>query len=297
MRNLLPKRTKNPSAPAPLVIAHRGASAVAPENTLAAFKLALAMGADGVEFDVNLSADGVPVVIHDRRLSRTTSGAGWVSAFPVTELQRLDAGKWFERRLALRPRARRRVGQALSQYSEPNLSRNTARIDFSSERVPTLEEVFALLAPAKLKRLYVELKGEVATKSGMLAATLELVRRHRLERAVTLLSFDHQIIARAKAIAPDIRAAVTVPASRNALASSRAIIRAVETATADEAALHFGLVTRRLVATLRERGIAVSVWTANNRVLMRRLVACGVDAIMTNFPDRLHQVLGAAASD
>ena len=255
------------------------------------------MGADGIEFDVNLSSDGVPIVIHDRRLSRTTSGAGWVSDFSVEELQRLEAGNWFARRLALRPRARRRVGQALSQYGEPNQLRNAVQIDFSSERVPTLAEVFALLAPAKVKRLYVELKGDVATKSKMLAATLELARRHQLERAVTLLSFDHQIIARAKAIAPDIRAAVTVPASRNALASSRAIIRAVEAASADEAALHFGLVTRRLVATLHERGITVSVWTANNRVLMRRLIACGVDAIMTNFPDRLHQVLGASASD
>src|SRR5262245_45381396 len=82
----------------PLVIAHRGASALAPENTLAAVNLALALGADGVEFDVQLASDGRPVVIHDLRLDRTTSGAGPVTALPSVELSNLDAGSWFDRR-------------------------------------------------------------------------------------------------------------------------------------------------------------------------------------------------------
>jgi len=78
-----------------LILAHRGASAEAPENTLAAFNLALQQGADGVELDVRLSADGVPVVIHDVRLERTTNGAGRVDALGARELRRLDAGSWF----------------------------------------------------------------------------------------------------------------------------------------------------------------------------------------------------------
>ena len=90
----------SPAAKLPLVIAHRGASGLAPENTIAAFQLALAMGAEGIELDIHLSADGHPVVIHDTRINRTTSGIGRVQHFTVTELQKFDAGSWFARRLA-----------------------------------------------------------------------------------------------------------------------------------------------------------------------------------------------------
>src|SRR5690242_19691865 len=96
-----------------LVIAHRGASAVAPENTLVAFKLALALGADGVEMDVHLTADGQPVVIHDARVNRTTDGSGAVSKLTADQIRKLDAGSWFDRRVALRPRTRRRVARAV----------------------------------------------------------------------------------------------------------------------------------------------------------------------------------------
>src|SRR3954467_15312085 len=90
----------------PLVIAHRGASGLAPENTMAAFRLAVALGADGFELDVQLSADGQPVVIHDARLNRTTDHTGAVAALTAAELATSDAGSWFARRLARRPRTR-----------------------------------------------------------------------------------------------------------------------------------------------------------------------------------------------
>src|SRR5436190_20563712 len=91
-----------PDVRKPLVIAHRGASGFAPENTLAAFKFALALGADGVELDVQLSADGHPVVIHDSRVNRTTNGTGAVSRLTLDQLQSLDAGSWFDRRVSRR---------------------------------------------------------------------------------------------------------------------------------------------------------------------------------------------------
>src|ERR1051325_870011 len=90
----------------PLVIAHRGASAFAPENTLAAFRLAVALGADGIELDTQLSSDGQAVVIHDLRVNRTTDRTGLVENFTAAELQQLDAGGWYERRLMKRPRLR-----------------------------------------------------------------------------------------------------------------------------------------------------------------------------------------------
>ncbi|HEY7547107.1 MAG TPA: glycerophosphodiester phosphodiesterase family protein, partial [Blastocatellia bacterium] len=94
-----------------LVIAHRGASGLAPENTLAAFQLAIELGAEGIEFDVQMSADGQPVVIHDARVNRTTNDIGPVAHFTASELARLDAGEWFQKRLKRRPRTRALVNR------------------------------------------------------------------------------------------------------------------------------------------------------------------------------------------
>ena len=262
----------------PLVIGHRGASGLAPENTLAAFRLATRLGADGVELDVHLSAEGVPIVIHDKRVNRTTNSRGAVSRCTVQELQSLDAGTWFERRLARRPRTRM-------------MTRRLTGSSFAGEPLPTLEDALTFFESAVFERIYVELKGNVASRELLLDRVLSLVRRSRLHRSVTLLSFDHAIIRRAKESDGGLRTAATFAASGRRLVSTRSIIRAAEDARVDEVALHFGLVTRRRVDALHERGIAVSVWTVNSKLAMRRVTACGVDSIMTNFPNRLREVL------
>ena len=274
----------------PLVIAHRGASGLAPENTLAAFRLALALGADGVELDVQLSADGEPVVIHDARVNRTTDRTGAVASLTAAELAACDAGSWFARRLARRPRIRAMAN------SVANLTK-AGGLPFAGESVPALRDVLRLAASAKARRVYVEVKGGRGRDSQpLLDAVLALVREHRMERAVTLLSFDHQAVKRAKAEAPRLRTAATFGLPGRGHLTARAIIRAVEGAGADEAALHYGLATRRTVAALHERGISVVVWTANSKLIMRRLLAVGVDAIMTNYPNRLADVLASSAA-
>jgi glycerophosphoryl diester phosphodiesterase len=153
--------------------AHRGASAEAPENTLAAFRRALAVGADGIELDVHLSADGVPVVIHDETLERTTDGAGPVSAQSLAGLASLDAGGWFAP-------------------------------EFSGEGVPTLAEVLRLLA-GRL-RLNLEVKD---ARAGW--AVLDLLR-HFPQTDAVLSSFDHSLLARLRRIAPDLPLAMLVAA-------------------------------------------------------------------------------------
>lgn len=263
----------------PLIIAHRGASGLAPENTMAAFRLALALGADGVELDVQLSADSQPVVIHDARLDRTTTGRGPVSSLTAAEIAQLDAGSWFKARLALRPRARAMVERAWK-----------GQLDFAKERVPTLQMVLEELAPRA--RIYIELKGTRSNRTELLSSTIEAVRRCRAESSVTLLSFDHAIIGESKRLAPELRAAILFPGVTGRLPTVRSMLRAAEMARADEVALHFGLITRRAVAALRGAGLSVSSWTANRPALMRRLASCGVDAIMTDFPDRLARALG-----
>ncbi|MEZ4593018.1 MAG: glycerophosphodiester phosphodiesterase family protein [Chloroflexota bacterium] len=134
----------------PFLIGHRGASADAPENTLVAFALAQAHGAEGIEFDVQLSADGRPVVIHDGKLNRTTNGHGSVQDFTVAELQKLDAGQ--------------------------------------GERIPTLDEVFESFGPHFLYN--VELKTAVLRDNGLAAAVADRIQSHNLAQQTIVSSFN-----------------------------------------------------------------------------------------------------------
>jgi glycerophosphoryl diester phosphodiesterase len=135
------------------VWAHRGASALAPENTLAAFRAAEAGGADGLELDVQLSRDGVPVVLHDATVDRTSDGRGAVAELTLTELRRLDVGTWFAPA-------------------------------FAGERLPTLEEVLAW--GGRRLRFNIEIKDAAAGQ-----AVLQQVRCHP-RTAVLVSSFDHE---------------------------------------------------------------------------------------------------------
>jgi len=151
-----------------MAIAHRGASSYAPENTLAAYDLALQMGAQHIELDVHLSHDGYVVVIHDDTLDRTTDGTGPVCARSLDELRQLDAGSWF--------------GQA-----------------YTGARIPTLDEVFD--GYGGRAHLHIEIKGRTP---GLVPATVGLVRSHRLERAITITSFHLAALEETRACAPEL---------------------------------------------------------------------------------------------
>ncbi|MCD4688775.1 MAG: hypothetical protein K8R55_05510 [Desulfuromonadaceae bacterium] len=143
--------------------AHRGASALAPENTLAAFRMAEAAGADGLELDVQLSGDGVPVVLHDETLDRTSDGQGPVAKIPLGELKRLDAGSWF----------------------------STA---FTGETIPTLQEV--LCWGGSRLRFNVEIKDSTAAQ-----AVLDLSRCYQ-QASIVVSSFDHDLLCKLRCSAP-----------------------------------------------------------------------------------------------
>ena len=138
------------SAQRPLIIGHRGASAAAPENTLAAFALAQAQGADGIELDVQLSADGWPVVMHDSKLERTTNGQGRVQQLSLAQLQELDAGQ--------------------------------------GQTIPTLDEVFETLGPNFLYN--VELKTAAFRDDGLATAVADRIQAHHVERQTVVSSFN-----------------------------------------------------------------------------------------------------------
>jgi glycerophosphoryl diester phosphodiesterase len=153
----------------PFVLGHRGASHAAPQNTLAAFRKAADVGADGIELDVHLSRDGVPVVIHNNTVDATTDGHGLVREMTLTQLKALDAGAHFD-------------------------------AAFEGERIPTLEEVLAEVGAQLLTNI--ELKaGQTAA---LVSAVVDLVRRMGMANRVWFSSFKPYALYRVRALAPDI---------------------------------------------------------------------------------------------
>lgn len=171
-----------------MVIGHRGASAVAPENTMAAFQTALDMGADGVELDCQLTKDGHLVVIHDPTLKRTTGCDGLVKDYTLSQLRHLDAGAWFNPR-------------------------------FAGKRIPTLEDVLALARDRLL--VNVEIKNLPYRYAGIEARLLAAIRQNAfpLDRLI-VSSFDHESLIRIQAMEPRVTVAalfVHYPGSLNGL--------------------------------------------------------------------------------
>jgi glycerophosphoryl diester phosphodiesterase len=263
-----------PAAPSPesvrrpLIIGHRGAAAVAPENTLASFARAYADGAQGIEFDVRLARDGVPVVIHDATLRRTAARAEAVASLTSAELSELDAGSWFNQRFP-----------------------HHAHSEYARAFVPTLTDVLALTAPLG-GTLYVELKCEPDEPAALAARTVEVLRAHGATHNLVVESFAHAAIAEVKRLAPTLRTAALFERrlTRPHL-SARAIIAQARACGADEVALHHTLATARTVAAAQRAGLPVVVWTVDDPTRLPRLVALGVRAVITNDPARMSAAL------
>lgn len=250
------------------VHAHRGGAGLAPENTLAAFRNALALGVDVLEMDLHVSADGEIVVIHDPTLERTTNGRGFVQATPLAELQRLDSGAWFSAR-------------------------------FAGERIPTLREVLGMVRVAGDSRVRLNLETKYDTRGPAPPAEFEarvvqvLREAGWLGRAI-IQSFHYASLARVKALEPTLpTAALRLPA--NPAPDPVAVVRA---ARADIYSPNFQVITRETIEALHQAGIPVVLWTVNDPAAMERLLDAGVgtlrgDGIITDYPDRLTQLLRA----
>ena len=255
-----------------LIIGHRGAAAVAPENTLVSFARAFTDGADGVEFDVQLSGDGVPVVIHDDTPKRTAlpppGNIRWarVAAFTAAKLTRIDVGSRFN---LLYP--------ALAHES------------FAGATIPTLEQVFDA-CPRGL--LYVELKCEPNEGAELARVVAKMVRERGLVERVVIESFAHDAIAEVKRVAPEIRAAALFDVSwRNLLAPAEKIIAAAQAVHANEIAPYTLLTTKRLVQLARQHNLPTVIWTADAPVWVKRAERYGIHAIITNNPARMRAAL------
>ena len=257
----------------PLVVGHRGASADAPENTLAAFELARRHGADGIEFDVRLAADGVPVCIHDATLRRTAGLDTAVSSLTSAELARLDVGSWFNSRYPAR-----------------------ARPEFAREGVPTLGRVLDTFGP-HFRVLHVELKYSDAEQHRALAeaAVSALRAREGVARRAVVKSFNLEAVAEVKRLAPEQRTAALFGRrlTRPLIPAREMIARSLDCG-ADVLGPHRSLVTRRRVEAARAAGLHVIVWTVDHPAWARRAREWALRALVTNRPARLLGALGAA---
>ena len=234
--------------PRPLVFAHRGASAHAPENTLAAFELALAQGAHGIELDVKLSADGEVVVFHDATLERTTNGQGKAALLNLAALRELDAGSFFSD-------------------------------EFRGEKIPTLAEVFETIGKRTI--INVELKNYKTPWDGLVDKVCELVQHFGLQDSVLFSSFLSSNLKRTRSLLPD------TPRGLLALGGWMGWwSRSFGFNFGDYHALHPGLgdTTARQVARVHRLNRRIIVWTVNRAEDMRKLFNWSVDGMVTDDP-------------
>ncbi|MHB0965427.1 MAG: glycerophosphodiester phosphodiesterase [Bellilinea sp.] len=232
----------------PLIYAHRGASAYAPENTLAAFRLALEQGADGIELDAKLSADGEVVVIHDQTVDRTTQGKGRVNQLALSELKKLDAGSW--------------KGDA-----------------FNGEKIPTLAEVFASVG-GKLK-INVELTNYSSPQDGLPEKALALVQEYHLEDSILFSSFLLSNLAAVRRVWPEAPVGILADPGLKGLRNRSKLSREI---SPDYMHPYFLDVSRRLVEREKAAGRLLNVWTVNSLIVMRKLIRFGVAGIITDDP-------------
>ena len=259
-------------APAsPLVIAHRGGAGLWPENTLHAFGRAHALGADVIETDVRATSDGELVVIHDAGVERTTDGRGSVSALTLAEIKRLDAGhRW-----------------------TPDGGRSFP-LRGSGVTVPTLREVFEALPRA---RFNIEPK---QSEPSIAAPLCRLIRERGMSGRVMVAAFRGAALEQFRSECPEVATSASTSEVASFLALQRAGLAAsysprMQAVQVPEWAGGMRLLTEEFVRAAHGRNLRVHAWTVNAEDDMRRLLALGVDGVMTDYPDRLLKVLGRPA--
>jgi glycerophosphoryl diester phosphodiesterase len=234
-----------------LAIAHRGSSGHAPENTLAAFRRAVAQGITFIETDLHLTRDAHFVAIHDETVDRTTSGHGAIHQLTLTEARRLDAGSWFAS-------------------------------EFTGERIPTLEEILDF-AKRNDVVFYLELKpngfwgGEEALVSALRASG-------EIQRTI-MISFDFNILAGLRKIEPTLMTGLLYDGQME-----NPFEKALEIG-ARQIAVRGDLVTTNFLKEAHRRDLQVVCWTINSPAHMRSLAAAGVDGMMSDYPDRLLTII------
>lgn len=238
------------------VWAHRGAAGYAPENTLESFELAVRQGADGVELDVQMTKDGELVVIHDEEIDRVSNGSGLVKDFSLKELKQLNF--------------------------------NRTRPEYEYVQIPTLQEVYELLKPAGVA-INVELKTGIYFYPGIGQKVLSLAEEMEMKGRIWYSSFNHMTLTTLKRMDPTIRTGIlyedgwlNVPEYAEKIG-----VDALHPA-------YYNLQYPGVVKEAKSKGLKLHVWTVDDERVMKYLIKEGIDAIITNYPDRAVKVVQEA---
>lgn len=239
------------------IIAHRGFSGVAPENTLISFKKAIEIGADMIEFDVSLSKDGIPVVIHDKTVNRTTNSKGKVENFTLEELKSFDAGSWY-------------------------------KTEFKDEKIPTLEEVIKIskgkiILNIEIKKYSVKRKIKV---DGLEHKIVQLLEKYEMTNDVLISSFSKMAIQRIKEFNSDIPVAYLYRFGLNPR-----VIKAFDKFGIYSFNISKRSFSKKSLNNLHDKGIKLNLYTINQKREMRKFIKHGVDGIITNYPNKLIEVI------
>jgi glycerophosphoryl diester phosphodiesterase len=241
--------------PQPAIIAHRGSSAYAPENTLAAFELAMRQGADAIELDAKLSVDGQVVVIHDQTVDRTTPNTGRVDELTLAELRKMDAGSHFD-------------------------------IAFKGESIPTLDEV--LKAIGQLGIINIELSNYNALNNDLPDKVAALVKHHKLWRRVIFSSFNPIALFRIRRLVPEAPIGLLAQRGNKGFFARSWLGRLTGYQSLNPQLCD---VTPQLVSWVHQRGCKIFAYVVNQEKDMHDLFAMGVDGILTDDPVLAKQTL------
>jgi len=241
--------------PHPAIIAHRGDKTHAPENTLAGFQMAVENGADGIELDVKLTADGQVIVLHDQTVDRTTNGSGRISNIEFAAVRELDAGSWFSE-------------------------------TFRGERIPALEEVFETFG--RHTYMNVELTNYATPGDNLVPKVVDMVKKHGLQNKMLFSSFFARNLQITRSLLPEVPRGLLCLRGRLGLWGRTFGWRG------NYFALHPYLtdVTPGLVSRVHAAGKRLNAWTVNPEEQLKRMIGFGVDAIITDDPVLALRLLG-----
>ncbi len=235
-----------------LNIAHRGFSGYYPENTMIAFRKAVEAGCDGIELDIQLTCDGVPVICHDEEVNRTTDGKGMLFDYKFSELSKLDAGKW-------------------------------KGVEFVGERIPTLEELFDYTKDKNIL-INLELKNSVIHYNRIEEKVLKMISDFKMQENIIISSFNHYSLKKVKYLNSTIKTGILYECCMiNPWEYATGI--GVD-------AIHpwFYSLDEEIINASHDNNIKINTYTVNEEKDMMDLIDMGVDSIITNYPDKLKKV-------
>jgi len=243
----------------PLIVAHRGSSGAAPENTLAAFQQAIDDGADMIELDVRMTKDFELVVLHDRNVRRTTNGRGNIWDLTLADIHWLDAGAWFNKK-------------------------------FAGEHIPTLRQVFDLLPPHLKLNIEVKTDGEHRRRLAFEESLILLIRERHFVQRVLVSSFDHRFLHRFHNLDPEIPIGALYSPVRDIAKKPSAIARRIG-ATAFISSI--AQLQKRFAENAHANNITLGCYGVNTKKQFEKAMKFGVEIIITDHPREMRRWLDA----